>query len=655
MSGNNATPSEHGIGVPVAGTPIQRLATDGDGPIGSSTLLTWLAGFIRVPESLIVELWPNENVASVLDGYEAAGLIERGSGPGMQVAVALSDAEFSARTTEAQQRWGSETLVDRHRAAVEYWLENNDLCSAAFHLEQLGRRAEAAELVKSAWRYAHFDVGYDRFLRMIRRLDDDSRAEDHLVLLAVQRLLSTLPWRTAVAPQLDLELINGVPGSLVGFDPRSRILVTAAVILALSASGRLTLAISFGEAFVATELDVSAEWGLLPIVWNALAEAYISAGSPRKAIYYASKAQALAVSQAWYFGEFRATSVESLALALNGEYVRAIAQSRRARDIAAREGWGLTEGDLPLLLGEVLVSSAHLDSVALQQLAGVLYTTFPNNRLWITTAFVCEAMAYLCLNDIQKGLSFIRRALNGTDELGLIGIIRGFALGLQADLLLAQDAADETLAVLEHAESSLGHAICFDMQRSTAYLILGQPGKVLAATDSCLAMGPDHCLRTLPPILFRRAVAYEQMNLPGPADRSFHEAYLLISDSQSLTPLLNLPAGAMKRLWRRLQEANPEYAADIERILGRTDQMPRAATADESEAVSLTAREVQLATMLRDGSSNAEIADALFLSPNTVKAHIRNLYKKLGAHTRTEAVNTIESMNFKPLQVPRRP
>jgi LuxR family maltose regulon positive regulatory protein len=52
----------------------------------------------------------------------------------------------------------------------------------------------------------------------------------------------------------------------------------------------------------------------------------------------------------------------------------------------------------------------------------------------------------------------------------------------------------------------------------------------------------------------------------------------------------------------------------------------------------LSERELQVLRLLADGHRNKEIADRLFVSETTVKAHLRNINVKLGAQSRTQAV-----------------
>jgi ATP/maltotriose-dependent transcriptional regulator MalT len=53
---------------------------------------------------------------------------------------------------------------------------------------------------------------------------------------------------------------------------------------------------------------------------------------------------------------------------------------------------------------------------------------------------------------------------------------------------------------------------------------------------------------------------------------------------------------------------------------------------------SLTAREYDVLALLADGLSNRDIAGRLAISEHTVKFHLASIFGKLGASTRTEAV-----------------
>lgn len=52
----------------------------------------------------------------------------------------------------------------------------------------------------------------------------------------------------------------------------------------------------------------------------------------------------------------------------------------------------------------------------------------------------------------------------------------------------------------------------------------------------------------------------------------------------------------------------------------------------------LSEREVEVLKLLCEGENYKSIADVLFVSSNTVKSHIKNIYKKLHVHNRAEAV-----------------
>ena len=104
-----------------------------------------------------------------------------------------------------------------------------------------------------------------------------------------------------------------------------------------------------------------------------------------------------------------------------------------------------------------------------------------------------------------------------------------------------------------------------------------------------------------------------------------------------------LKAGALSYLLKNVSAdelANAIRAAHA----GRSTLAPEAAQVLISAATAptqdegLTARELEILSLMVHGDSNPDIAEKLFVSRSTVKFHVSNILMKLGASTRTEAV-----------------
>ena len=70
---------------------------------------------------------------------------------------------------------------------------------------------------------------------------------------------------------------------------------------------------------------------------------------------------------------------------------------------------------------------------------------------------------------------------------------------------------------------------------------------------------------------------------------------------------------------------------------------------DQSELVEpLSERELEVLALLAEGLTNREIASRLFVTVNTVKAHARSIYGKLGVNNRTQAVGRARALGILP-------
>ncbi|HZE05760.1 MAG TPA: response regulator transcription factor [Solirubrobacteraceae bacterium] len=130
---------------------------------------------------------------------------------------------------------------------------------------------------------------------------------------------------------------------------------------------------------------------------------------------------------------------------------------------------------------------------------------------------------------------------------------------------------------------------------------------------------------------------------------------LTISSREDRIALAALRAGAVGHLSKDLE---PEVlatlvlrAADGEAIVPRRLVMPLLSVVHSVPDAGwrplrsrLTTREWEIVEFLATGASTQHIADSLFLSATTVYSHIKSVLRKLGVHTRRDAVLAAERL-----------
>jgi DNA-binding NarL/FixJ family response regulator len=91
---------------------------------------------------------------------------------------------------------------------------------------------------------------------------------------------------------------------------------------------------------------------------------------------------------------------------------------------------------------------------------------------------------------------------------------------------------------------------------------------------------------------------------------------------------------------------------ELRRLGRRTRYRRTRAVGDGSVVEALTERELQVARLVVDRRTNAEIASELYLSTKTIETHLRNLFHKLGVSSRVEVARVIERADASAVAVP---
>jgi LuxR family transcriptional regulator, maltose regulon positive regulatory protein len=140
------------------------------------------------------------------------------------------------------------------------------------------------------------------------------------------------------------------------------------------------------------------------------------------------------------------------------------------------------------------------------------------------------------------------------------------------------------------------------------------------------------------------AVARDSLQDFEGAHRALELALEMADPKAALLPFLLYPA---PELLRRHARSHTSHGPLISKILNFQGQRQRLAARDsEGLAEPLSEGERRILRYLPTNLSVREIADQTYLSPNTVKTHMRHVFAKLDAHRRSEAVERARELGL---------
>lgn len=138
--------------------------------------------------------------------------------------------------------------------------------------------------------------------------------------------------------------------------------------------------------------------------------------------------------------------------------------------------------------------------------------------------------------------------------------------------------------------------------------------------------------------LVTTAIAYRRLGQAEQASEQLAWAVAVAEPQDMFRPFLDGGSAARSVLTSLVRPAS-QCAAFATRILQRFDAIPAWQSGQQAAPTPpLTSSELAVLRLLPAHMTNQEIAEALFLSINTVKTHLRSVYRKLGVTTRRQAI-----------------
>jgi len=202
--------------------------------------------------------------------------------------------------------------------------------------------------------------------------------------------------------------------------------------------------------------------------------------------------------------------------------------------------------------------------------------------------------------------------------------------------------AEQVLAGLDARERDHG-----EMRIAIAALRLaqGDPHEALVTLEPVVDGAAPQVRRTwLIEAHLVEAMTRDALGDQAEASRALERALDLAEPVGATLTFLKAPAGLLERQARGRTAHAALIARILDQLAGGTPAPPSAGPRPPSEPVSDS--ELRVLRYLPTHLSAPEIAAQLSVSTSTVKTHLRNLYAKLGVHSRAEAVERARALGM---------
>ena len=191
--------------------------------------------------------------------------------------------------------------------------------------------------------------------------------------------------------------------------------------------------------------------------------------------------------------------------------------------------------------------------------------------------------------------------------------------------------------IIKNLKSEVRQAIAFVKQ-----MIEQQPDILLldqiilrdvAALDLERILGYRHKLPTVKTIIVGER--YNEENVMAMMQGGVQGFFRIALDDEHLIKCIRVVARG--EFWLDAELTKRVFEEVIKEFKNKRDRLKPLTHLSTEKMEMLSPREMEVLALISESMTNEEIADKLFLSPKTVKTHLRNIFSKSGMRNRVEA------------------
>ncbi|GAA1797957.1 hypothetical protein HC028_14085 [Planosporangium flavigriseum] len=314
------------------------------------------------------------------------------------------------------------------------------------------------------------------------------------------------------------------------------------------------------------------------------------------------------------------------------------AVSRAGLTSASEADWArVVLGCACLLRGRLDDAAHHVD----RSMAGAAHTDAAI-RMFATTI---QARLYQLRGDPARGLEILTSAGADSDTDGLPPVF-GAALALmEAELRLALGEVRQAGRLVAGDATAAPYPDWTAVVRAKLHLAAGEAAAAAAAAGRYARMPAGTSVHSAEACLLH-ALALRSLDDRTASER-FVERSLQLASAEGLRLPFLVNAPLVRDLLVAHLSAGTGHASLITELTGAAINAPVATPPPRPRGVEpLTERELIVLRHLRSMMSTPEIASMLCVSPNTVKTHVKNVYRKLGVGRRRDAIRRAQEVGL---------